>query len=49
MNNRITQWLAPMLRQLRRLGPYLLVELVLPGGSVVAMLLWLYQRKAEKL
>ena len=29
---------------LRKLGPYLLVELLLPGGTLVALLLWLTQR-----
>jgi hypothetical protein len=29
---------------LRELGPYALVELVVPGGSVLAVLLWLYRR-----
>jgi hypothetical protein len=28
----------------RSLGPYLLVELLLPGGSIVAALLWLLHR-----
>jgi hypothetical protein len=26
------------------LGPYLLVELLLPGGSLIALSLWLYRR-----
>jgi len=29
----------------RSLGPYLLVELLLPGGSIIATLLWLVQRR----
>jgi hypothetical protein len=28
----------------RELGPYAAVELLLPGGSVIAVLLWLYRR-----
>lgn len=28
----------------RHLGPYLLVELLLPGGTLVALLLWLCRR-----
>ena len=31
-----------ILRQLRSLSPYLAVELLLPGGSIVALLLWTY-------
>lgn len=33
---------------LRTLGPYLLVELILPGGSLVALLLWLYNHKPAR-
>ena len=25
-------------------GPYVLIELLLPGGSLIALLLWLYSR-----
>lgn len=28
----------------RELGPYAAVELLVPGGSVIAVLLWLYRR-----
>jgi hypothetical protein len=34
-----------MLRQwLSRLGPYFLVEILLPGGTLFALLLYLYRR-----
>jgi len=33
-----------MLPGLRALGPYLLVELVLPGGTLIALLMWLSQQ-----
>jgi hypothetical protein len=29
----------------RAAGPYLLIELLLPGGTVIAVLLWLYQNR----
>ena len=29
------------------LAPYALIELVLPGGSVMALLLWLYRRQKK--
>ena len=29
---------------LRTLGPYAVIELVLPGGSLLALLLWLFRR-----
>lgn len=31
-------------RLLPRIGPYVLVEIVLPGGTLFALLLYLYQR-----
>lgn len=36
--------LQKSLPKLRALGPYLLVEMFLPGGTLVALLLWLSQR-----
>jgi hypothetical protein len=30
---------------LRRLGPYAAIELLLPGGSLLALLLWLYRAR----
>lgn len=29
---------------LRELGPYAAIELILPGGSLLALLLWLWRR-----
>jgi len=41
------QWLSRHLEFLRRLvqtfGPYLLIEVLLPGGSLIALLLYLHQ------
>jgi hypothetical protein len=35
-----------MLRRLgQRLGPYLMIEILLPGGSLFALMLFLYQRR----
>jgi hypothetical protein len=31
--------------RLKALAPYAMIELVLPGGSVMALLLWLYRRR----
>jgi hypothetical protein len=39
-------WLQWIVEQLRTLGPYFAVELILPGGSVLALLLWLYRRRS---
>ena len=33
--------------KLRNVAPYALMELVLPGGSVMALLLWLYRRQTK--
>jgi hypothetical protein len=32
-------------RQFRSLGPYLAIELILPGGSIMALLLWTYRHR----
>jgi hypothetical protein len=44
------QAFSPALATLRRLwrnfGPYLVIELLLPGGSLVALALFLYRRNA---
>jgi hypothetical protein len=32
----------------QRLGPYLIVEIVLPGGTLIALLLFWYQRRSVK-
>jgi hypothetical protein len=36
---------AAVIVRLKALAPYALIELVLPGGSVMALLLWLYRRR----
>ena len=44
--------LADLLRTaamaLRKLGPYALLELLLPGGTVLALLLYLYRRRCDR-
>ena len=37
-----------LIRTLRRFGPYLLIELLLPGGTLVAIMLWLSQNLARR-
>jgi len=39
-------WLQWIVEQFRTLGPYFAVELILPGGSVLTLLLWLYRRRS---
>jgi hypothetical protein len=36
---------AVAIMRIKSLAPYALIELVLPGGSVMALLLWLYRRR----
>jgi hypothetical protein len=36
---------ALVIARLKALAPYALIELILPGGSVMALLLWLYRRR----
>ena len=36
---------AAVIARLKALAPYALIELILPGGSVMALLLWLYRRR----
>jgi hypothetical protein len=36
---------AAVIVRLKALAPYALIELILPGGSVMALLLWLYRRR----
>ena len=33
--------------KLREVAPYAAIELVLPGGSLMALMLWLYRRKKK--
>ena len=39
---RVFEWIF---RQFRSLGPYLAIEIILPGGSIVALLLWTYRHR----
>jgi hypothetical protein len=39
---------AAIVVRFKALAPYALIELVLPGGSVMALLLWLYRRRKNR-
>lgn len=39
---------AVVIARFRALAPYALIELILPGGSVMALLLWLYRRRKNE-
>lgn len=38
---------AAAIVRFKALAPYALIELILPGGSVVALLLWVYRRRRD--
>jgi hypothetical protein len=39
-------WLQWLFEQVREIAPYFAVELILPGGTLIALALWLYRRRA---
>lgn len=41
--------LARVAQLVQKWGPYLMIELVMPGGTLLALLLFLYQRRTGKL
>jgi|SRR5450631_134031 hypothetical protein len=43
----LSGYTAAVVAKLRAIAPYALIELVLPGGSVMALLLWLYRRQRK--
>ena len=44
---KLRAYAAAVVAKLRAVAPYALIELVLPGGSVMALLLWLYRRQRK--
>lgn len=38
-------WLGILRRVAQKAGPYLLVEMLMPGGTLLALLLFLYRRR----
>lgn len=41
----LNPWIARLPALLRILGPYAAIELLLPGGSLIALLIWLYRSR----
>jgi hypothetical protein len=39
---------ASGIARLKAIAPYALIEIILPGGSVMALLLWLYRRHQSR-
>jgi hypothetical protein len=47
---KLSAYVACVVSKLRKLAPYAAIELFLPGGSMIALLLWLFRRqKANRL
>jgi hypothetical protein len=44
--HRLRTWFARISRVVAGLGPYAAIGLLLPGGSIAALLLWLYRHRA---
>ncbi len=42
---RLARYLEPLRRLALTFGPYVLVEILLPGGSLIALALFLYRQK----
>jgi hypothetical protein len=40
-------WATLVLAKLKELAPYAMIELLLPGGSVLALSLWFYRRRKK--
>jgi hypothetical protein len=45
---KLSTYTAAIFARLRDLAPYAAMELILPGGSLMALLLWLYRRHKRK-
>lgn len=43
----LAAWAAVAFARLKELAPYAAIELLLPGGSVVALTLWFYRRRKK--
>jgi hypothetical protein len=41
----LVRWLARGVAGLRDVAPYAAIEIILPGGSLIALILWLYRRR----
>ena len=39
--------MKPLLQAAREATPYLLAELLLPGGTLIAIALWLYRHRSR--
>ena len=42
-----TLWIRQLMGVVRRVGPYAAIEVVLPGGSLVVLLLWFLRSRKD--
>jgi len=42
-------WIALAIAGLKEIGPYAAIEIILPGGTLIALALWLYRRRAARM
>ena len=47
MKTLFQEYVAALRSILGKMGPYVLIELVLPGGTLIALLVFLYRRKRD--
>jgi hypothetical protein len=45
MKTSMLEWLSRLPGRLAAFGPYVAIELFVPGGSLLALLLWLYRHR----
>lgn len=43
------RWTRTVLPRLAELGPYLAIELIMPGGSLLALGLWWYRHRRARM
>ncbi len=41
----LSTWATPVVAMLKELAPYAAIELLVPGGSLMALTLWFYRRR----
>ena len=42
-----SSWIAHLATLMRSFGPYVVIELLLPGGSLIALSLWIFRHREE--
>ncbi len=47
MSEKISTWMTRGMAGLREIGPYAAAGLLLPGGSVIALLMWLHRHRGK--